>query len=255
MIRQTVPVIEGQILLQKWSCTSYSMFQVKGKGFQHCVKYEFQPRKWYMLAIVYIYNRWTKSEIKVGVLVLRSPLSSSTSLDQVRDQEWCSSLHTGHCLHLQTLDQIRDQGGCVSLICSPLSSSTTVGPSQRSRQVFQSTSVLRSRHMLAIVYIYNRWTKSEIKVSVLVYMLAIVYIYQVRDQGCSSLHAGHCLIVYIYQVRDQGWCSSLHAGNCINLPSQRSRLVFQSTCWTLSTSTKSKIKVGVLVYMLAIVYI
>ena len=58
--------------------------------------------------------------------------------------------------------------------------------------------------MLAIVYIYNRWTKSEIKVSVLVYMLAIVYIYQVRDQGCSSLHAGHCL----------------------HLPSQRSRLVF-----------------------------
>ena len=40
-------------------------FQVKGKGYQHCVKYEFQPRKWYMLAIVYIYNRWTKSEIKV----------------------------------------------------------------------------------------------------------------------------------------------------------------------------------------------
>ena len=39
--------------------------QVKGKGYQHCVKYEFQPRKWYMLAIVYIYNRWTKSEIKV----------------------------------------------------------------------------------------------------------------------------------------------------------------------------------------------
>ena len=32
-------------------------FQVKGKGFQHCVKYEFQPRKWFMLAVVYIYNR------------------------------------------------------------------------------------------------------------------------------------------------------------------------------------------------------
>ena len=42
-----------------------SAVQVKGKGYQHCVKYEFQPRKWYMLAIVYIYNRWTKSEIKV----------------------------------------------------------------------------------------------------------------------------------------------------------------------------------------------
>ena len=43
----------------------YLILQVKGKGYQHCVKYEFQPRKWYMLAIVYIYNRWTKSEIKV----------------------------------------------------------------------------------------------------------------------------------------------------------------------------------------------
>jgi hypothetical protein len=31
--------------------------KVKGKGYQHCVKYEFTPRKWYMLAIVYIYNR------------------------------------------------------------------------------------------------------------------------------------------------------------------------------------------------------
>ena len=148
-----------------------------------------------MLAIVYIYNRWTKSEIKVGVLVLRSPLSSSTSLDQVRDQEWCSSLHTGHCLHLQTLDQIRDQGGCASLICSPLSSSTTVGPSQRSRLVFQSTCWLLSTS-----------TKSEIKVVVLVFMLAIVYIYQVRDQGC---------------------CSSLHAGHCLHLPSQRSISAFR----------------------------
>ena len=34
------------------------------------MKYEFQPRKWYMLAIVYIYNRWSKSEIKVIVVVM-----------------------------------------------------------------------------------------------------------------------------------------------------------------------------------------
>ena len=51
--------------------------QVKGKGYQHCVKYEFQPRKWYMLAIVYIYNRWTKSEIKVTHSQLSSRLLSS----------------------------------------------------------------------------------------------------------------------------------------------------------------------------------
>ena len=51
--------------------------KVKGKGYQHCVKYEFQPRKWYMLAIVYIYNRWTKSEIKCFV---NGQLASSTEM-------------------------------------------------------------------------------------------------------------------------------------------------------------------------------
>ena len=50
---------------------------MKGKGYQHCVKYEFQPRRWYMLAIVYIYNRWTKSEIKVFV---NGQLASSTEM-------------------------------------------------------------------------------------------------------------------------------------------------------------------------------
>lgn len=79
--------------------------KVKGKGFQHCVKYEFQPRKvrivpyniflslvllfktfqlihsllfqWYMIAVVYIYNRWTKSEIKC---LVNGQLASSTEM-------------------------------------------------------------------------------------------------------------------------------------------------------------------------------
>ncbi|KAJ8969275.1 hypothetical protein NQ317_000994 [Molorchus minor] len=51
--------------------------KIKGKGFQHCVKYEFQPRKWYMLAVVYIYNRWTKSEIKC---LVNGQLASSTEM-------------------------------------------------------------------------------------------------------------------------------------------------------------------------------
>ncbi|KAK2577077.1 hypothetical protein KPH14_005888 [Odynerus spinipes] len=46
------------------NCLVLTSMKVKGKGFQHCVKYEFQPRKWYMIAVVYIYNRWTKSEIR-----------------------------------------------------------------------------------------------------------------------------------------------------------------------------------------------
>ncbi|CAG0902907.1 unnamed protein product [Cyprideis torosa] len=49
------------------NCLILTSMKFKGKGFQHCVKYEFQPRKWYMLAVVYIYNRWSKSEIKCYV--------------------------------------------------------------------------------------------------------------------------------------------------------------------------------------------
>ncbi|XP_050056823.1 neurobeachin isoform X6 [Aphis gossypii] len=59
------------------NCLVLTSMKIKGKGFQHCVKYEFQPRKWYMIAIVYIYNRWTKSEIKC---VVNGQLASSTEM-------------------------------------------------------------------------------------------------------------------------------------------------------------------------------
>ncbi|XP_044749150.1 neurobeachin isoform X2 [Coccinella septempunctata] len=59
------------------NCLVLTSMKIKGKGFQHCVKYEFQPRKWYMLAIVYIYNRWTKSEIKC---LVNGQLASSTDM-------------------------------------------------------------------------------------------------------------------------------------------------------------------------------
>ncbi|KAK3778710.1 hypothetical protein RRG08_012982 [Elysia crispata] len=41
--------------------------KVKGKGFQHCVKYDFQPRQWYMITLVHVYNRWSKSEVRCYV--------------------------------------------------------------------------------------------------------------------------------------------------------------------------------------------
>ncbi|CAL1540734.1 unnamed protein product, partial [Lymnaea stagnalis] len=41
--------------------------KIKGKGFQHCVKYDFQPRQWYMISIVHVYNRWSKSEVRCYV--------------------------------------------------------------------------------------------------------------------------------------------------------------------------------------------
>ncbi|XP_076273573.1 A kinase anchor protein rugose isoform X3 [Rhynchophorus ferrugineus] len=59
------------------NCLVLTSMKIKGKGFQHCVKYEFQPRKWYMLAVVYIYNRWTKSEIKCFV---NGQLASNTEM-------------------------------------------------------------------------------------------------------------------------------------------------------------------------------
>lgn len=84
------------------NCLVLTSMKIKGKGFQHCVKYEFQPRKvsatnidvpsggrsncrraavfplqWYNIAIVYIYNRWTKSEIKC---LVNGQLTSSTEM-------------------------------------------------------------------------------------------------------------------------------------------------------------------------------
>uniref|UniRef100_A0A4W4FTK9 Neurobeachin n=1 Tax=Electrophorus electricus TaxID=8005 RepID=A0A4W4FTK9_ELEEL len=49
------------------SCLIVTSLKSKGKGFQHCVKYDFQPRKWYMISVVHVYNRWRNSEIRCYV--------------------------------------------------------------------------------------------------------------------------------------------------------------------------------------------
>ncbi|XP_026126343.1 lipopolysaccharide-responsive and beige-like anchor protein isoform X4 [Carassius auratus] len=48
-------------------CLIVTSLKSKAKGFQHCVKYDFKPQKWYMVTIVYIYNRWKNSEISCFV--------------------------------------------------------------------------------------------------------------------------------------------------------------------------------------------
>uniref|UniRef100_A0A673HKX8 Neurobeachin n=1 Tax=Sinocyclocheilus rhinocerous TaxID=307959 RepID=A0A673HKX8_9TELE len=48
-------------------CLIVTSLKSKAKGFQHCVKYDFKPQKWYMVTIVYIYNRWKNSEISCYV--------------------------------------------------------------------------------------------------------------------------------------------------------------------------------------------
>uniref|UniRef100_A0A8C4X293 Neurobeachin n=1 Tax=Eptatretus burgeri TaxID=7764 RepID=A0A8C4X293_EPTBU len=49
------------------NCLIVTSLKSKGKGFQHCVKFDFQPRKWYMVTIVHVYNRWRNSEIRCYV--------------------------------------------------------------------------------------------------------------------------------------------------------------------------------------------
>uniref|UniRef100_A0A3B5AGV7 Neurobeachin n=1 Tax=Stegastes partitus TaxID=144197 RepID=A0A3B5AGV7_9TELE len=48
-------------------CLIVTSLKSKGKGFQHCVKYDFKPQKWYMVTLVHIYNRWKNSELSCYV--------------------------------------------------------------------------------------------------------------------------------------------------------------------------------------------
>ncbi|XP_062964914.1 lipopolysaccharide-responsive and beige-like anchor protein isoform X5 [Cynocephalus volans] len=48
-------------------CLIITSIKSKGKGFQHCVKFDFKPQKWYMVSIVHIYNRWKNSELRCYV--------------------------------------------------------------------------------------------------------------------------------------------------------------------------------------------
>ncbi|XP_077575855.1 lipopolysaccharide-responsive and beige-like anchor protein isoform X2 [Stigmatopora nigra] len=48
-------------------CLIVTSLKTKGKGFQHCVKYDFKPQKWYMVTLTHVYNRWKNSEISCYV--------------------------------------------------------------------------------------------------------------------------------------------------------------------------------------------
>ncbi|CAL9699976.1 unnamed protein product [Knipowitschia caucasica] len=48
-------------------CLIVTSLKSKGKGFQHCVKYDFKPQKWYMVSLVHVYNRWKSCEISCYV--------------------------------------------------------------------------------------------------------------------------------------------------------------------------------------------
>ncbi|OQV18752.1 Lipopolysaccharide-responsive and beige-like anchor protein [Hypsibius exemplaris] len=45
----------------------FTCMKVQGKGLQHTLFFDFQPRKWYMMTVVFVYNRWSRSEIRCSV--------------------------------------------------------------------------------------------------------------------------------------------------------------------------------------------
>jgi hypothetical protein len=48
------------------NCLVLTSMKIKGKGFQHCIPYEFSPFKWFHCAITYV-TKWRGAEVKVYV--------------------------------------------------------------------------------------------------------------------------------------------------------------------------------------------
>uniref|UniRef100_H2YT40 BEACH domain-containing protein n=1 Tax=Ciona savignyi TaxID=51511 RepID=H2YT40_CIOSA len=80
------------------NCFIVTVLKSRGKGFQHCLKFEFKPRKWYMVTVVHIYNRWRSSEIKCyanGQLVSHSEMNWSIGGSDQYDKCFLGSAETG----------------------------------------------------------------------------------------------------------------------------------------------------------------
>ena len=151
------------------SCLVLTSTKVKGKGFQHCVQYEFQPRRWYMLAVVYIYNRWTKSEIKCFV---NGQLASSTEMTwSISTGEAFDKCHIGATPELDDDRLFCGQMAAVYLFSEALSAHQVcamhrLGPGYKSQFRFENETPVHlpdnHRRVLydgklanAIVFMYN----------------------------------------------------------------------------------------------------
>ncbi|XP_014675943.1 PREDICTED: neurobeachin-like [Priapulus caudatus] len=105
------------------NCLVLSAVKVKDSVFQHCVKYEFEPRKWYHLSVVYIYNRWSKNEVKCfvnGQLVSYAEIawqvSSSQLVDSVRKIVYDGKLSAAMVCAYNPLNYgYRDRRGALTL--------------------------------------------------------------------------------------------------------------------------------------------
>ena len=80
------------------SCIVITCLKTPGKGFQHCVKFEFKPQQWYHLCLSFVHHRWKTSEISAivnGKEVNRGELSWEVSTNDVYDKCFLGSADTG----------------------------------------------------------------------------------------------------------------------------------------------------------------
>nr|CAD2170581.1 unnamed protein product [Meloidogyne enterolobii] len=72
------------------SCLVLRCIRAPGKEIMRCIKFEFMPRKWYHIALTFIYSRWSKGEIHCFV---------DGCLVEVIDSNWLVSQneHFDHC--------------------------------------------------------------------------------------------------------------------------------------------------------------
>ena len=70
------------------NCLVLTSMKIKGKGFQHCIPYEFSPYKWFHCAITYV-TKWRGAEVKVyvnGQMTANTEMAWSVQTSDVFDK-------------------------------------------------------------------------------------------------------------------------------------------------------------------------
>ena len=70
------------------NCLVLTSMKIKGKGFQHCIPYEFSPFKWFHCAITYV-TKWRGAEVKVyvnGQLTANTEMAWSVQTSDIFDR-------------------------------------------------------------------------------------------------------------------------------------------------------------------------
>ncbi|KAK7469905.1 hypothetical protein BaRGS_00036068 [Batillaria attramentaria] len=137
--------------------------KVKGKGFQHCIKYEFLPRKWYMVTLVHVYNRWSRSEMRAyvdGQLVSSTDMSWLVSTSDPFDKCYLGSSMDGDaenmfCGQMSTVYLFSE-----ALLPQQIQAAYLLGPGYKSQFRFDNESIAQLGDTAARILYDGRLTGS-----------------------------------------------------------------------------------------------